>query len=80
MPNYTLFNNDTGEEEVHFFPSWKTKDEFLEENTNYKQKITAPRIISESGEPIVRNTSSDWKDHLKRMKKGSGRSNTINTL
>lgn len=80
MPTYTLLNTDTNEEENHFFSSWKLKDEFLEENKNYKQKVSAPRIVSEHGDTIVRTTSSDWKDHLKRIKKGSGRNNTINTL
>ena len=80
MPTYTLINKETNEEESHFFSSWKSKDEFLDENKNYSQKMTAPKIVSEHGDTIVRQTSSDWKDHLKNIKKTSGRNNTINTL
>lgn len=80
MPTYTLFNKDTNEEEIHFFSSWRLKDEFLEDNKNYSQKITAPGLLGESGDAIVNKTSSDWKQHLKRIKKASGKNNTINTL
>ena len=80
MPSYTLLNIDTDEEEIHFFSSWKLKDEFLEENKNYKQKLTAPRLLHEHGDLVVKHTSNDWKEHLKRIKKASGRNNTINTL
>lgn len=80
MPQYTFINKESDEEETHFFSSWKLKDEFLEENVHLKQKLTAPKIVGEHGDTIVRKTSSDWKDHLKMIKKGSGRNNTINTL
>lgn len=80
MPTYTLYNKDTNEKEDHFFTSWSKRDEFLEENENYSLTVSAPSIVSEHGDYIVRATSSDWKDHLKRIKKGSGKNNTINTL
>jgi hypothetical protein len=43
-----------------------------------KRNFIAPAIVSGSGE-IISNTDSGWNDTLKRIKKASGKSNTIQT-
>lgn len=77
MPTYTLKNVKTGE----------IKDEIIsisemEEKTksgDFVQIFSGKRmsIISQHGSTISK-TSSDWKDHLKQIKKGSGKDNSIN--
>lgn len=78
MPTYTFVNKETGDEHDEFFTSWSAKDAFLEENPHLKQKLTAPRTVSQVGSTLSR-TSDGWKEVLKKVKKGSGKENTINT-
>jgi hypothetical protein len=40
--------------------------------------VNSDNIISHRG-GIMRETSSDWRNLLGKIKKGSGRKNTINT-
>jgi hypothetical protein len=41
-------------------------------------EVSLPKIVHDTGSLLAR-TSDGWKDHLKEIKKGSGRSNTIKT-
>ena len=77
MPTYTLMNTETGEVWDEFFTSYSAKDEYLTQNKNIRQKLTAPKIVSQVGGTISK-TPDSWKEHLGRIKKGSGRGNTIN--
>lgn len=43
-----------------------------------KRNFIAPAIVSGGGE-IISKTDSGWNDTLKRIKKASGKSNTIQT-
>jgi hypothetical protein len=76
MPRYTIIDtsNDT-EYEVQC--SWDELQIVLNENTNLKQGLSTPNFVTHTGNTISK-TSTDWRDLLKKVKKGSGRGNTIN--
>jgi hypothetical protein len=76
MPKYTIINKDT-EEEWEVQCSWDELQTMLGENPEYKQGLSTPNFITQPGSTVSR-TSGDWRDHLKRMKKHSGRNNSIN--
>tara|TARA_Y100001938_G_C8056528_1_gene414688 strand:- start:920 stop:1075 length:156 start_codon:yes stop_codon:yes gene_type:complete len=48
----------------------------LEENHDLVQMLVTPTIIGGTGS-LLSKTSDGWKDHLKEIKKGSGKGNTI---
>ena len=48
----------------------------LEEDHDLVQMLVTPTIISGTGS-LLSKTSDGWKDHLKEIKKGSGKGNTI---
>tara|TARA_B100001564_G_C20641629_1_gene672459 strand:+ start:1546 stop:1779 length:234 start_codon:yes stop_codon:yes gene_type:complete len=75
MPLYDFKNNDTGEVEEHSM-SYKDVDQFLIDNPHLEKMISSPNLISNTG-TILSKTSSDWRDLQKRIKKNSGRNNTI---
>lgn len=77
MPAYTIKNRKTGEE-YDVVCTWAQLQEILSEDDNLTQKLCAPSAVSHTGMMLSR-TSSDWRDVLKKIKKGSGRNNTINT-
>ena len=77
MPTYTLIDTKTGEEWDEFFTSYSAKDEYLSKNENVKQKLVAPKLVTQHNGTISR-TPDSWKEHLGRIKKGSGRGNSIN--
>jgi len=67
MPNYQFKNNETGEEFEELM-SWNEKVKFLEENPHITSIITAPQIISGTGN--FNSKVPDWhKDNMKEMKK-----------
>ena len=75
MPSYTLRNIKTKQEQ-DVFCTWIELQDLLNEDPNLIQKITAPKIVSGVGS-LLSKTDDGWKDHLKEIKKGSGRGNTI---
>jgi hypothetical protein len=76
MPFYDIKNNETGEiEEV--FLSIKAMEEKIADG-KYSVVIGTPSTITHTGN-IINKTSQGWQDHLKRIKKKSGRNNTIKT-
>ena len=76
MPTYTLLNTET-DEMSETFCSWSELQEMLKDD-NLTQALSLPKIVHDTGSLLAR-TSDGWKDHLKEIKKGSGRSNTIKT-
>lgn len=76
MPTYSFINNETGETWDEFFSSYTAKDQYLAENPNIKQQLSIPKIVSHVG---VVKTPDSWKEHLRNVKKSSGRNNTIKT-
>ena len=75
MPSYTLRNIKT-KEERDVFCSYTELLVILEEDPSLVQKLTTPKILSGVGS-LLSKTDDGWKDHLKEIKKGSGRDNTI---
>ena len=77
MPTYTLKNRETGEVEDKVC-SIATMQELTDEETGeYDQIIGSPRIVTHRGS-VIGTTSGDWKNLVSKIKKGSGRNNTVN--
>jgi len=74
MPSYTFRNKETGEVTDEFC-SLAERQEKLDSG-KYEQIIGRPKIISMRGDAISK-TSGDYRDLLKRIKKGAGKGNTI---
>ena len=67
MPNYSFKNKETGEEFDQLM-SWDDKVKYLEENPHITSVITAPQIISGTGN--FNSKVPQWhKDNMKEMKK-----------
>jgi len=77
MPIYTLRNKDTGETQERQM-SISSKEALIEEGEFEQIHTELASIVSSRGSTLGQ-TSGDWKDLLKRTKKGSGKGNTINT-
>jgi predicted secreted protein len=76
MPRYTIIDtSDDTEYEIQC--SWDELQIVLNENPNLKQGLSTPNFVTQTGNTISK-TSTDWRDLLKKVKKGSGRGNTIN--
>lgn len=74
MPMYTMINNKTGEEKEMSL-TFAERDQLLSSG-EWKQKLTTAAFVSQTGSTISK-TSSGWKDLLGKMKKNSGKGNTI---
>jgi hypothetical protein len=73
-PMYSFINETTGEEFEQVL-SYSEKDSYLAENPHIKQSYSkAPAIVRGRG----LKTDNGWKEVLGKIKKGSGRGNTIN--
>ena len=77
MPTYDLRNTATGEVEEHLVSI--SKKEEMVESGEWEQVHhgTADMVTHTNG--ILSKTSGDWRDLLSRVKKGSGRANSVNT-
>ena len=75
MPSYTLRDIKT-KKERDVFCSYTELQEILKKDPKLVQKLTTPKIVSGVGS-LLSKTDDGWKDHLKEIKKGSGRDNTI---
>ena len=75
MPIYAVKHKETGVEKDVFL-SISAMQDFLAEG-EYTQVITAPALVTHTGN-IDNKTASDWKDHLKAIKRNSTDNNTIN--
>lgn len=76
MPTYSFINTENDERWDEFFTSYSAKDEYLAENPHIKQQLKPLGFIPQHGS-VLSKTPDSWKDHLKSVKKGSGRHNTI---
>lgn len=75
MPTYNMKHKKTGEVTTMILSL--SEREALLETGEYIQELSTPGFVSMPGGTLSR-TSSDWKDLLKTIKKGSGRNNSIN--
>jgi hypothetical protein len=76
MPTYDIRTKDGEEKEV--LCSISTMEENVKSGEWVVLHKTASSLVSQTGSTLGK-TSGDWKDLMKKMKKGSGRGNTINT-
>ena len=77
MPTYTVMHKETSEEK-DIFCSYDELKEFLDNNPDWSKVITAPNLVTHTGN-VINQTSGDWKDLMKNIKKGAGKGNTIKT-
>jgi hypothetical protein len=76
MPKYTIVDTrDNTELEIQC--SWDELQIVLSENSYLKQGLSTPNFVTQTGNTISK-TSTDWRDLLKKVKKGSGKGNSIN--
>jgi len=75
---YKIVNKRTQDSQTMFCSYEKLQEKLEELGEDWKQEIGAPALISATGN-IVNKTSSDWKDHLTKIKKGSGSGTNIKT-
>ncbi len=77
MPTYTMIHKETGDERTVLL-SFSEREEWLKNNPDWTQKLVAPLLVREAKGALAKSPDS-WKDHLKQMKKRSGRNNNIHT-
>ena len=77
MPTYTIMHKKTGEEK-DIFCSYEESQKYLKENPDWSRVITAPALVTNTGN-VINQTSGDWKDLMKKMKKESGDGDSIKT-
>ena len=78
MPLYDFLNKETGENEEHMV-KLADYDQFIKDNQHLQREFTTAGIISHAGGNIVSKTSSDWREHLNKIKKNAGRKSNIKT-
>ena len=76
MPKYTLKRLSTNEE-WNVSCSFDDLAQYLEDDDVVKV-LSTPAFASDTVSTL-RRAGSEWNDHLSRIKKGSGRDNTIKT-
>jgi hypothetical protein len=75
MPLYRL-KDTKNNTEFDIVCSWDELQTMLNEQPELKQMLSTPKIVSGTGS-VLRKTDDGWKENLKRIKDGSGSSNTI---
>lgn len=76
MPTYDFKNEETGETVTHYL-SFKEREEFLENNPQYKQVLAAP-AFGDSVRLGIRRHDDNFNDVLKNVK-SHHRGSTIQT-
>lgn len=77
MPTYDLKHVPTGEVAEHFVSIGTMEEMISSGEYEVVHRETAGMVTHTDG--ILSKTSGDWRDLLKRVKKGSGRTSTIKT-
>lgn len=78
MPLYTLRDIKT-QAEWDINCSYDELQEILDAQENIIRVITPPNFSTSGGRDVLSRTSDGWKDLMGRIKKGSGKGNTIKT-
>lgn len=78
MANYTFLNKKTNEEFDISMPISEL-DQYKANNPDFEQLIVKAPSIADPTRLGLRKPDSGFRDVLKRVKKASGRKNTINT-
>ena len=76
MPVYTIRNNST-EEYVEVNMPYEEFKEFLQGNPDFTQVFKMPATVS-GRYSTHRMAGEGWQDVLKKIKKGSGKDNSVN--
>ena len=79
MPTYDLRNTATGEVEEHIVSISKKEEMVASGEYEVVHRSVAKDNIITQHDGTLSRTSSDWRNLLGRIKKGSGRDNTIST-
>lgn len=74
MPTYTMKNKSSGEV-TEMILSLSERQELLDTG-EWDQQLSTPNFVSDT-QSTLRRAGKDWTDHLSRIKKGSGRDNSI---
>jgi hypothetical protein len=77
MPNYTFYNKELEEETIISMPMAEL-DSFLLNNSHLQQVMTAT-ALADPTRLGMKKPDNGFRDVLKRVKKASGRNNTVNT-
>jgi hypothetical protein len=77
MANYTFYDTKTNKEFDISMPISEL-DTYIENNPHLQQVLSAP-AIADPTRLGLRKPDGGFRDVLKRVKKASGRNNTINT-
>jgi|VirMetMinimDraft_7_1064189.scaffolds.fasta_scaffold16864_5 hypothetical protein len=77
MPTYSMKNIKTGEVKDMIL-TLTQREEFLASGEYEQFHSSPPKLVTHVGS-IIGKTSGDWRDVLKKVKKESGRGNTIHT-
>jgi len=75
MPTYIFKNKETGETK-EMIVSISKMEEMTSEEGDWIQIIGSPTMVTHIG-GTLKQAGSEWKDLLGKIKKGSGRNNTI---
>lgn len=75
MPTYT-FRHKTTEEQKTVILSFAEREKFLEDNTDWEQVVSSPKIVS-GVKTALRMTDDGWKDRLKQIDKAAGRRSKV---
>ena len=74
MPTYNMKNKASGEIREMIL-SLSERQELLDTG-EWEQMLSIPNFVSDT-QSTLRRAGSDWQEHLGRIKKGSGKGNTI---
>ena len=74
MPTYIMKNKVTGEVQEMIL-SLSERQELLD-NGEWEQTLSTPNFVGDTVS-TMRRAGNDWENHLSRIKKNSGRDNTI---
>ena len=77
MPTYDLKNTKTGEDEEHIVSISRKEEMVASGEWEQVHRGTAELVTHANG--ILSKTSSDWRNLLGKIKKGSARDNHIKT-
>ena len=77
MPTYDIRNTETGEEKEVII-SYDGLVAMTHDGTWEQVHKSASALVTHEG-AILSKTSGDWRNLLSRIKKGSGRDNSINS-
>ena len=78
MPMYTIVNRKTEDTQTVMCSYDSLQEKLKELGPDWSQQLGAPALVTHTGN-IVNKTSSDWKNLLGKIKKGSDSKANIKT-